>query len=185
MLDRQSLSDRRTSNVYDELRQHLRAGEPWLDPMAWHLIDAMERGDREQEAEIVRLRGSADKALAAVQAEAKRLRAENERLREARDETLQMLGMTQCPYILREETCDSGCCSEPACITDEPLEGWVVAAIERLADEDESSGASDEDQGAESCGRLLVGQGSDTYDPLCVLPAGHDGLCKPEEGIDA
>lgn len=29
------------------------------------------------------------------------------------------------------------------------------------------------------CGRLLVGQGDDTYDPLCVLPAGHDGLCRP------
>lgn len=32
------------------------------------------------------------------------------------------------------------------------------------------------------CGRLLVGQGSDTYDPLCVLPAGHVGICEPEDG---
>jgi hypothetical protein len=30
-----------------------------------------------------------------------------------------------------------------------------------------------------SCGRLLVGQGSDTYDPLCVLPVGHEGVCRP------
>lgn len=29
------------------------------------------------------------------------------------------------------------------------------------------------------CGRLLVGQGDDTYDPLCVLKPGHDGACKP------
>lgn len=31
-----------------------------------------------------------------------------------------------------------------------------------------------------ACGRLLVGQGDDTYDPTCVRPEGHDGLCKPE-----
>lgn len=31
------------------------------------------------------------------------------------------------------------------------------------------------------CGRLLVGLGSDTYDPLCILPEGHAGLCKHEE----
>lgn len=40
---------------------------------------------------------------------------------------------------------------------------------------------SDEQGQTQSCGRLLVGQGSDTYDPLCVLPAGHAGVCKPEE----
>lgn len=33
------------------------------------------------------------------------------------------------------------------------------------------------------CGRLLIGQGSDTYDPLCVRPPGHDGLCKPREDL--
>ncbi len=27
------------------------------------------------------------------------------------------------------------------------------------------------------CGRLLVGRGGDTWDPRCVLPAGHEGLC--------
>lgn len=29
------------------------------------------------------------------------------------------------------------------------------------------------------CGRLLVGQGDDTYDPMCVLPIGHYGTCHP------
>ena len=29
------------------------------------------------------------------------------------------------------------------------------------------------------CGRLLVGQGDDTSDPLCLLPVGHVGLCSP------
>lgn len=29
------------------------------------------------------------------------------------------------------------------------------------------------------CGRLLVGQGDDTYDPLCVLKPGHDDVCEP------
>lgn len=34
------------------------------------------------------------------------------------------------------------------------------------------------------CGRLLVGQGGDTYDPTCVLPASHGGRCKPSTGED-
>jgi hypothetical protein len=28
------------------------------------------------------------------------------------------------------------------------------------------------------CGRLLVGQGGDTWDPVCVRPVGHTGVCK-------
>lgn len=31
------------------------------------------------------------------------------------------------------------------------------------------------------CARLLVGQGDDTYDPECVRPAGHAGLCSAKE----
>jgi hypothetical protein len=31
----------------------------------------------------------------------------------------------------------------------------------------------------EDCGRLLVGQGTDTWDPLCALPRGHEGPCRP------
>lgn len=27
------------------------------------------------------------------------------------------------------------------------------------------------------CGRVMVGQGDDTYDPVCVLAVGHEGLC--------
>lgn len=30
----------------------------------------------------------------------------------------------------------------------------------------------------ETCTRLLVGQGDDTYDPECVLPRGHSGSCR-------
>jgi hypothetical protein len=29
------------------------------------------------------------------------------------------------------------------------------------------------------CHRLLVGQGGDTWDPLCSLPDGHEGTCRP------
>lgn len=29
------------------------------------------------------------------------------------------------------------------------------------------------------CGRLLVGAGSDTYDPVCILNPGHRGICRP------
>ena len=31
------------------------------------------------------------------------------------------------------------------------------------------------------CNRLLVGRGTDTYDPLCALPEGHSGRCLTEE----
>lgn len=30
-----------------------------------------------------------------------------------------------------------------------------------------------------ACGCVLVGQGTDTYDPLCIRPAGHPGVCQP------
>jgi hypothetical protein len=30
------------------------------------------------------------------------------------------------------------------------------------------------------CGRILVGQGDDTYDPLCQRRKGHNGSCSPE-----
>lgn len=41
------------------------------------------------------------------------------------------------------------------------------------------------------CGRLLVGRGTDTADPMCLLPAGHRSVCsstpadpQPERGDD-
>ena len=34
------------------------------------------------------------------------------------------------------------------------------------------------------CGRLLVGRGSDTFDPRCVKPPGHEGLCLGAKGED-
>jgi hypothetical protein len=29
------------------------------------------------------------------------------------------------------------------------------------------------------CGRLLVGQGGETWDPVCIREAGHPGACQP------
>jgi hypothetical protein len=34
------------------------------------------------------------------------------------------------------------------------------------------------------CGRIMVGSGTDTYDPVCELPEGHDGPCKSSTAID-
>jgi hypothetical protein len=34
------------------------------------------------------------------------------------------LNMTRCPYYLCGEKCDTGCYSEPACVTGTPTEGW-------------------------------------------------------------
>lgn len=44
----------------------------------------------------------------------------------------------------------------------------------------ELRGTSESDQ----CGRIMVGSGTDTYDPLCVLPEGHGGQCKSPDAID-
>lgn len=33
---------------------------------------------------------------------------------------------------------------------------------------------------SEVCGRLLVGQGTDTWDPTCQKPLAHEGVCEPD-----
>lgn len=35
-----------------------------------------------------------------------------------------------------------------------------------------------------ACGRIMIGSGTDTYDPICDLPDGHDGCCKSSAAID-
>jgi hypothetical protein len=65
--------------------------------------------------------------------------------------------------------------------TDRDPRGWLTtfrnagSFLARESSEGVSSGAT-----SETCGRLLVGQGGDTWDPLCVLPKGHTGRCRPE-----
>lgn len=39
------------------------------------------------------------------------------------------------------------------------------------------------DPADETCGRLLVGRGGDTWDPVCTLPAGHKEPCDNPEAI--
>lgn len=34
------------------------------------------------------------------------------------------LDLSSCPYYRGEGKCESGCYSEPSCITDRPLKGW-------------------------------------------------------------
>lgn len=34
------------------------------------------------------------------------------------------------------------------------------------------------------CGRIMVGSGTDTYDPICELPEAHSGPCKSTAAID-
>lgn len=34
------------------------------------------------------------------------------------------------------------------------------------------------------CKRLMVGSGTDTYDPICDLPEGHRGPCHSSDAID-
>lgn len=55
-----------------------------------------------------------------------------ERVQAAVLRALGHLSMTQCPYFDHEGVCEGGCYSEPACITDQPTEGWVAAAIKEL-----------------------------------------------------
>jgi hypothetical protein len=35
-----------------------------------------------------------------------------------------------------------------------------------------------------TCGRLMIGSGTDTYDPVCELREGHRGQCKSTAAID-
>lgn len=34
------------------------------------------------------------------------------------------------------------------------------------------------------CGRMMVGSGGDTYDPICELPTDHRGSCRSSSAID-
>ncbi len=36
----------------------------------------------------------------------------------------------------------------------------------------------------ETCGALMLGSGTDAYDPLCELPRGHRGPCRSTAAID-
>lgn len=56
----------------------------------------------------------------------------SKRLRSAIEEAAWMVSMTTCPYFEHEGKCDRGCHSEPSCITDEPGNGWVRAALDVL-----------------------------------------------------
>lgn len=40
------------------------------------------------------------------------------------------------------------------------------------------------DPPAQICGRVMVGSGTDTYDPSCELSAGHSGSCKSSSATD-
>jgi hypothetical protein len=55
-----------------------------------------------------------------------------ETLTAAISDALESLSMTRCPYYEGTGKCDRGCHSEPSCHTDQPLEGWVGAAIQAL-----------------------------------------------------
>lgn len=33
------------------------------------------------------------------------------------------------------------------------------------------------------CGRVMVGSGGDTYDPICEMPQGHSGGCKSSAAV--
>jgi hypothetical protein len=61
-------------------------------------------------------------------------------------------------------------CSQAA---DGPLEFGMGDAVEPCSDRFHPG-----------CGRLLVGQGDDTYDPECVLPVNHVGLCRKDWDFD-
>jgi hypothetical protein len=62
-------------------------------------------------------------------------------------------------------------CPCPACM-------GTLEPPEPTAEEEEAFFAS-------RCNRLLVGQGDETYDPCCMLDAGHDGPCNKYFGTEA
>lgn len=57
----------------------------------------------------------------------------------------------------------------------------IMAAVELRPSEWPADPSEGRGTGTTICGRLLVGRGSDTWDPLCALPKGHGGRCLAEE----
>lgn len=55
------------------------------------------------------------------------------------------------------------------------------AVRQALAEARAALAPSPDDRGGERCERLLVGQGDDTFDPLCQLARGHSGKCEPKD----
>jgi hypothetical protein len=53
----------------------------------------------------------------------------------------------------------------------------IAAALQRESIEQTADGAAS--ALGRVCDRLLIGQGDDTYDPSCQLPAGHEPPCRP------
>lgn len=60
-------------------------------------------------------------------------------------------------------------CVQPACPTGAWTGEWPPI-FRPLADPEPEP---------ETCGRVLVGQGGDTWDPVCTQPEGHEGRCAP------
>lgn len=54
-------------------------------------------------------------------------------------------------------------------------------AWERVGEEIGAAKAAEE---RVPCGRIMVGEGTDTYDPLCDLPNGHPGACRSLSAIN-
>jgi len=65
-----------------------------------------------------------------------------------------------------------------------PDEHGHLAAIYHDECVPEAIRASVSPEATKKCGRLMVGSGTDTYDPTCELPAGHDGACRSTAAID-
>lgn len=59
------------------------------------------------------------------------------------------------------------------------------SAAEVLAHlESEFASTQEREARGELCGQVMVGSGTDTYDPLCELPQGHEGPCKSSAATD-
>jgi hypothetical protein len=64
------------------------------------------------------------------------------------------------------------------------VEGVCGLAVDALVASPQSGHGPGGASGIEVCGRIMVGSGTDTYDPCCELPEGHDGMCKSSSATD-
>lgn len=184
------LSDRSVLvRVAPEILALMKAGD--VEPVV--MLGVQDNGDGTHEMTLMRpdvvsernrLQAACDEwdvAYANLMLERDRLRAENERLKNI---------LAGCDDEAIERAA-RGIYYAEGCERNEPWEDYVFAvpvfadsirrkALAALRAAGDPCVETDEQDPSAICGRLLVGQGSDTYDPLCVLPAGHAGVCKPE-----
>lgn len=113
--------------------ERLRRAYRIVDNALCHVINRVSTERRDDEHGHIFLVGSTAREWANYELDGTATeRARNRSNVPTRDDLLEAVSMLTCPYLTHDGTCDRGCYSEPACMTDAPVEGWD-GVVERAA----------------------------------------------------